>query len=1393
METSSITKIEELLRVGNFETARRYCLKELAQNGDSTRVLILLHSAYLGLSDVAARQETLARIVPQNDEELFETTLLKAENANRLARDEGGYYRISPEAKAGLTNDEYNSKYQKIAAELWQELEQLATTEARREVVATAKAAFAPKSALERASARVGAAVVASGGPGKLVGTLRFADGAPVSNAPVTLGLAMEVQKFDLSTVMVPHLGIDPVIGAQGSLQTRTDAQGRFVFEEVPAGCHEFLAVSLDPEVFDIVTRFVAQGIKVVTGKETVLDVVVDEWQSVPSYEVASPFAEQLVRAGVSYQRVHEEKLHNPFYFQFARQDIRFALPPGVSSNPEKLLLLSSVSDEPQPFQIIGSELVFFSDLPEVSDRVFALYMTEAKAESFAKTPDLAPVVDKDGTAVIDTGRASFLIPFGEGTDSLPPLLAVRGEDGKWRGHSRFKLPAGVSILARKTVVTVRGPLVIEWSTTYELSNGCRHEFHFTAHRDEPYLLAHEVSADIDGAAFEFSLSEFVGGRGYLHWCSEGGGALHWSSLTPEERELARLQESVAWWVPPGCFGYAMTPDSLDEKDYIAVFTIRRGEWIDREFERLSNGPIDENGKENRELDWPFPEMVGSTISMITAHTTASANGDAADAFFKFGFFNGERHWGLLVSTLERNDPKIKELASVQHKNSSPRLQAFKDWHLDEQDCVSRPCVVVQREKLRELRKKKNSPTFSKLWESMSKDKMGRGVDAFLFAMDGGDPVAIWRKKRELVLEAPIRARMVLFGRDQGDLYSPVGGRWISIFMENYDLIAASGAFTEEEERSVRAYFILMAHMFMEPDFMNWKNNSRNANFESDRTEIIGAIGLAFRNHPSSGKFLSHVMELMERSLNTYCTPGSGKWYENPACYYFAALGPRVNLAFHLAEHGLFDPTRIERLKDCLRWGVLLITPNFPHEYELLYNGCNLEEYLAAGKVRRVPPIGDHARLGTWIPEQYAMMAKLYRAKDPEFANLLLWAYQAGGSDGGYFSNKPALFASLEESDLAPAPQQELASRRLEGFGSVFRGNFNTEKEFYLLLKQGPGGYRYHRTEGSIVLFADGKPLIYDGGEAGETWRHTTLSFYDVHMPMACGHVERFHSFGGLDFCQGVHPVIIKPGEPIQLNDDCHHKCVPVAWSRYREPNPANVRSVLWVKDEYIILHDDLQIDSSIPSFWHAQVVAESETGNAREGFRFKGRFGTDLQVLLPDQNFTAESCERLSPLEYPAEKKERFGMRHVQLTGDKADHYLAVLRPLSAGKTPVQASELRAKGKTVGVKVKGEGIDDVIFLSREPQSVTENGVRFEGRYGMVIHRAAGTQITLLAGSAIESDGIRVESSGPAVFVTMGATATEIVAEGEGSVEVTWQGKRHVLKVAGRVTATLPA
>jgi len=105
-----------------------------------------------------------------------------------------------------------------------------------------------------------------------------------------------------------------------------------------------------------------------------------------------------------------------------------------------------------------------------------------------------------------------------------------------------------------------------------------------------------------------------------------------------------------------------------------------------------------------------------------------------------------------------------------------------------------------------------------------------------------------------------------------------------------------------------------------------------------------------------------------------YCTPGSGKWYENPACYYLHAAKCRLNLAFHLASHEIMDPTAIPRLKDFLRWGILLLMPPCPHDYDLMRDGTDDGGYRKAEKVRRIAPVGDHAQLGPWVPDHYAYM-----------------------------------------------------------------------------------------------------------------------------------------------------------------------------------------------------------------------------------------------------------------------------------------------------------------------------------------------------------------------------------------------------------------------------------
>jgi len=1365
------TPIDQALASHRFETARRLC--EAAGQDAATsqelknRLPGLHHAALRALGDLPGAMAVLKQATPPDTDSRLALTLDLAEDYHRFSQYD--FFRGSKYEKAGMTGEEYEELMQKESSQLFDKAASLADSPERKTKLASTLRRCRREAQAKQVSPVCPSAspvqIPASPPPGKLSGTIRFPDGRPVSEGTVTLGLAMQVREQDPATYIEPHMHYGIEMGPLETLTTRTDTCGHFRFDPAPAGHHEFLSVTLDPERFDVHLRFLAHDVVVESGRETVLSLTAGEWESAPPRTFTSPFPEQLEHQGTSYRQVAEDKLRNPFHYDFPRQELRLRLPPAIPANPAALLLLSSEApDTPLPFQCIGDEVLTFTDLPALSDKVVALYQIQdgsAGTPRPTKIPDLTLQAEPGNqTAVIDTGRAQFRIPYGTGSDPLPPLLAVKGVDGLWRGQGRLQLPVGITVLTRKTTVLKQGPLLLEVELAYHLSDGSDYTLQYTAHRDEAYLLAREISAPLVNAAFEFSLKEFTGGRGYLNWCPEAGN-VHWTTLAAQDRLLARLQEQTPWWIPPQGFGYAMTAGGLDSKDYIGVFTLRRGEWIDREFERLAQGPGD-TPPERRELDWPFPEMVGSTISMITAHTRQDG-----DAFFRFGFFNGERQWGILVSDFDHNDGPFKEFGLVQHKNSSPRLTEFKQWRLDEQDHVARPFVVARRDSLIALRRKRNSPTFAPVWQKIEQDHRGSTATTGLSALVNGDPVAAWRRKREIAGVAHIRSRMTLLGRDFGDMYSPVGARPITPWAEDYDLLAATGVFTPDEERRVRSFLMLMGHLYVTRDFMNWNFNSRNANFEADRVDVVGAIGLVFHGNPDADEFVRHATRLMEKAIMVYCTPDSGRWYENPACYYLHASKCRMNLAFHLASHGVSDPTLMPRLKDYLRWGILLLTPECPHPMEVMRDGTG--NYDGEEKVRRIPPIGDHAHLGPWVPEYYALMSKLYRRTDPEFADLLLWAYLKGGSDGGYYSNRPLFFAALTEADLTLPPAQTLVSRRLQGFGAVFRGKFNTPQEFYLLFKQGPGGYRYHRTEGSLILFADGKPLIYDGGERGEAWRHSTLSFHDVHMPLAPGHVERFHSFAALDFCQGVHPKALNPGEPIFLNDLCNHELEAVAYARYAEPNPADVRSVLWIKDDYIILHDALHLPPDLSTHWHLQVVSDAHEQASKHDYRFRGRFGTDLQVILPDQEFLSEKIEPITVLDHPAPPAPRFEMRHLQLDAQSPDAVFAVLRPMPAG-TPALTAKLRHEaGRMIGARIAGTGIQDDLFMGRETLHYSNEDMEFSGRYGVVLRRPGHTTLALISGTRLTAEKLSIESDGPAATLC-------------------WDGKQAVLSTAGHGT-----
>lgn len=1316
----NLAKAVEALDENRFETARRICLSLIQESKETSEVYFIYHKALTKLGDLPNALKILDDIDVLNDEDKFQVHYLKCVDLLQLS--ESKYYRNSKEANQGLSIDEYKEKYKNLSKEYLEKVKELIKNDEHRklidsiEVKLTSKPVKTQESELIPKDAPKGASTIS--------GYVLHENGQPATCIKLVLGLEVECNEENPQNYFKPVMGYVPEIGEQFSKEVMTDEQGYYCFKNLPQGKHEFIAACLDPLEDAIGVYFLEHNIKLGKQEDKTLNLKIENWESAEPKQIENTFKESISENGIFYQLIHCEEVKNPFYFNFPRQKISVELPSvSVYENSCFKVFCSESPSLEIPSQFRNGCLSFFAECPERSERVYGIYLAEQNSSTHDDTG--VRLNESNHSIVLDTGVASFKLPWGEASSDRAPILSVKGDDNHWRGSGRWVLPNDIELVNRQSKVKVEGAVYVVVEHRYTLSNGKELIYEFTAEKGEALLKVKEISSPIEGLSFQFSLQEFSLGRGFLHWTSENG-AVHWTTLTKENRELALLKESVAWWIPPEGFGYAVSKDSLKEQDYIGVVTLNRGEWVDRYFETICRGP----GDENRELDWPFPEMVGSTVSMIRAHTS-----EEGDVWFHFGAFDGERQWGLLVSSFEKNDGHGKDISAIQHKNSSPRLQDYKDWSLDEKDQIERPFVLTKRSKLTELRKKELNPKFKPFRERLANWKtIGSDYDSFgsrgMDAMLSADPLKLWALKKEIAGTAHIRARMTLLGRDYADMYSPVGARPITPWAEIYDLIVITGVFTEEEECITRSCLKLMGYMYMECDLMNWKYGSRNANFEADRVDVVGGIGLAFYKSKDSDKMIQHCVDLMRSSLEVYCTPGSGKWYENPACYYLHASNCRLNLAFHLWQHGIYDVTKIPRLKDYLSWAIHICTSPYAHDNNLLRDGCSNEDYEKVKKVRRVPPIGDHAKLGQWFSEYFALMAKVYKKSDPDFSNKLNWLYQAGGSHGGYFFSRHALFyTNLTEDDLTSVQAPKLESRRLEGFGAVLRSNFNTENESYCIFKLGPGGYRYHRTEGSILLIENGKPLIFDGGEAGETWRHTTLSFGETHMPLAPGHVERFESNEFCDFTQGVNPVALQPGEPVFLSDTCQHTLVPLAKKRYEESNPVNSRSLLHVKGEYYILHDQLNLKENQLTHWHLQAVADDHSGDFKKGYIFKGRFGTDLQVIFPNQKFKSEEVRQDPILEYNLDPATLFSMRHLQLSASSPKQICAIIRPLHPGNKPVQAEMIEQDGGCV-LKVFGENIDDIHFLNRNSFEYQDEKLAFVGKYGSVLRREGEVNMT---------------------------------------------------------------
>jgi len=276
--------------------------------------------------------------------------------------------------------------------------------------------------------------------------------------------------------------------------------------------------------------------------------------------------------------------------------------------------------------------------------------------------------------------------------------------------------------------------------------------------------------------------------------------------------------------------------------------------------------------------------------------------------------------------------------------------------------------------------------------------------------------------------------------------------------------------------------------------------------------------------------------------------------------------------------------------------------------------------------------------------------------------------------------------------------------------------------------------------------------------------------------------VERYFDRQGFQFVQGVHPVIIQPGAPAYLSDNCRHELVDECYRRFRLETPAVARSFAWVDDEYLIIHDDLTGSRPELSHWNLQVVGTSPTRRDGNRFHFPGRFGIDLEVVLPSQTFSAEKVEALPVTDYVGTPDQCFTMQHLQLSQLNASHYLAALRPKRPGD---QAKfEVEALGENEGVRVSMENREDLLWFCRGGLTWSDGTVSFSGSFGGVLRHKDRTRLLVMGQGELETPTAKLCSNGPNAILVVSRDGVFLEAEGEGCVTVRSHGTSQEFHVS---------
>ena len=418
----------------------------------------------------------------------------------------------------------------------------------------------------------------------------------------------------------------------------------------------------------------------------------------------------------------------------------------------------------------------------------------------------------------------------------------------------------------------------------------------------------------------------------------------------------------------------------------------------------------------------------------------------------------------------------------------------------------------------------------------------------------------------------------------------------------------------------------------------------------------------------------------------------SGAWLESPG--YQGAGNTPINMTVLILKNAgvvdlVKDPVYGQRLMAVSTYCANLLTPPDPR-----FGG------------KRMPmALGDNV---PFFNNMYTYLAHRGQEAFPVQAGNAIWCWeQMGRPSAGalLLMNEHVLDGRLQPVAITGT------SAAFPGFGVMLRHGFGTSNETFLTYRQSDFAYgHYDEDQGSFSLFAKGVPLCLDWIDysPNEAEFHNRVNYHPGGLPWLTTPPDAFVTHAEADYIRS-HEAGLPPGSRDQ--------------SMPRDARADWQRQIVFVKDTqdpaaatYLVFRDVVRADR--PSEWNVWTLAKkgSEKIEGRV-VRIEGQYGVDVVLAFyrkPPAPLTSTFLHHRTRSYIQLDQDQT----RIQASAEQGGDYGVVLFPLRHG---VEATPTVKELESGVVEILWKsGRRHLVFLFPEARRVTQDGVAFQGRSGLL-------------------------------------------------------------------------